>query len=169
MINLLMHYLKIVLGVLIVLSASRFVPHPPNFTSLIALSFYIPAVLGIRYTPVVVLALLFTDLIIGFHSTMLFTSGSVILIGLISKFYNKSILFRIFGAFIGAVIFFLVSNFGVWLGGSYGYSLSGFLSCYILALPFFGNTFVSTILFSTVIEGILKIEFVKNFSQVKIK
>ena len=169
MINLLMHYLKIVFGVLIVLSASRFVPHPPNFTSLIALSFYIPVVLGIRYIPVVVLALLFTDLIIGFHSTMLFTSGSVILIGLISKFFNKSILFRIFGAFIGAVIFFLVSNFGVWLGGSYGYSLSGFLSCYILALPFFGNTLVSTILFSTVIEGILKIEFVKNFSQVKIK
>lgn len=169
MINLLMHYLKIVLGVLIVLSASRFVPHPPNFTSLIALSFYIPAVLGIRYTPVVVLALLFTDLIIGFHSTMLFTAGSVILIGLISEFFNKSILFRIFGAFIGAVIFFLVSNFGVWLGGSYGYNLSGFLSCYILALPFFGNTLVSTILFSAVIEGILKIEFVKNFSQVKIK
>ena len=120
-----MNYLKITIGVLIVLSASRFIQHPPNFTSLLALSFYIPAVFGLRYIPVVVLALFFTDLIIGFHSTMLFTSGSIILIGLISSYFNKSIIFRISGAFIGAVIFFLISNFGVWLGGSYGYDLSG--------------------------------------------
>ena len=73
-----MNYLKIAIGVLIALSASRFIPHPPNFTSLLALSFYIPAVFGIRYIPVVVGALFFTDLIIGFHSTMLFTSGSII-------------------------------------------------------------------------------------------
>ena len=84
---------KIAIGVLIALSASRFIPHPPNFTSLLALSFYIPAVFGIRYIPVVVFALFFTDLIIGFHSTMIFTryfnkSGSIILIGLISKYFN---------------------------------------------------------------------------------
>ena len=72
-----MNYLKIAFGVLIALSASRFIPHPPNFTSLLALSFYIPAVFGIRFIPIVVLALLFTDLIIGFHSTMFFTMGSV--------------------------------------------------------------------------------------------
>ena len=164
-----MFNVKVIIGVLIALSASRFIPHPPNFTSLIAISFYIPAVFGIRYIPVVVFALLFTDLIIGFHSTILFTSGSVILIGLISEFFNKSILFRVSGAIMGAVIFFLFSNFGVWLGGYYGYNLNGLISCYLLALPFFGNTLVSTILFSAVIEGILKIELIKNFSRVKIK
>ena len=100
-----MSYLKIAFGVLIVLSASRFIPHPPNFTSLLALSFYIPAVFGKRYIPVVVLALLFTDLFIGFHSTIIFTSGSVILIGLISNYFNRSIILRIFGALTGAVIF----------------------------------------------------------------
>ncbi len=164
-----MFNVKVIIGVLIALSASRFIPHPPNFTSLIALSFYIPVVFGIRYTAVVVFALVFTDLIIGFHSTILFTSGSVILIGLISEFFRKSILFRISGAIIGSVIFFFISNFGVWLGGSYGYNLNGFLSCYLLALPFFGNTLVSTILFSTTIEGILKLQMIKNFSQIKIK
>ena len=66
---------------------------------------------------------------------MLFTSGNF-LIGFISEYFNKSILFRICGALIGAVIFFLVSNFGVWLGGSYGYDFDGIISCYILALPF---------------------------------
>ncbi len=87
---------------------------------------------------------------------MLFTSGSIILIGLISKYFNKSIIFRIFGAFIGAVIFFLVSNFGVWLGGSYGYDLSGFLTCYILAIPFFGYSVLSTLIFSVIIETLYK-------------
>ena len=41
-----MKYLKISLGIFIVLAASRFIPHPPNFTSLIALSFYVPLFLG---------------------------------------------------------------------------------------------------------------------------
>ena len=152
-----MYYIRVAIGVLIALSASRFIPHPPNFTSLIALSFYVPAIFGIRYIPVVILALLFTDLIIGFHSTMLFTSGSIILIGLISEYFNKSILFRISGAFTGAAIFFLISNFGVWLGGSYGYNIDGFLSCYILALPFFGYTVLSTLIFSVIIETVYRL------------
>ncbi len=152
-----MHYIKVAIGVLVALSASRFIPHPPNFTSLIALSFYIPAVFGIRYVPAVILALLFTDFIIGFHSTMWFTSGSVILIGLISEYFNKSILFRICGALIGAIIFYLISNFGVWLGGSYGYNINGFINCYILALPFFGYTIISTFVFSVIIETVYKL------------
>ena len=151
-----MNYLKIAFGVLVVLSASRFIPHPPNFTSLLALSFYIPAVFGKKYIPVVVIALLFTDLFLGFHSTIIFTSGSVILIGLISNYFNRSITFRIFGALTGAVIFFIVSNFGVWLNGSYGYSLNGMLSCYLLAIPFFGFSLLSTLIFSAIIEAVYK-------------
>ena len=161
-----MNYLKIAIGVLIALSASRFIPHPPNFTSLLALSFYIPAVFGIRYIPVVLFALLFTDLIIGFHSTMIFTSGSIILIGLISKYFNKSIIFRISGAFVGAVIFFVLSNFGVWLGGSYGYDLNGLLSCYILAIPFFTNTVLSTVFFSILIELTWAIMMKRNIKKI---
>tara|TARA_B100000123_G_C25594026_1_gene368376 strand:+ start:118 stop:609 length:492 start_codon:yes stop_codon:yes gene_type:complete len=162
-----MSYLKIAFGVLIVLSASRFIPHPPNFTSLLALSFYIPAVFGKRYIPVVVAALLFTDLFIGFHSTIIFTSGSVILIGLISNYFNRSIILRIFGALTGAVIFFIVSNFGVWLNGSYGYSLIGILNCYFLAIPFFGFSLLSTLIFSVIIETIYKF-YQKTFSNSKI-
>ena len=149
-----MYYLKISLSVLIVLCASRFVPHPPNFTSLLALSFYIPAVFGVRYIPVVVTALLLTDLAIGFHSTIIFTTGSVILIGLFSKYFNKSITYRLSGALIGAIIFFLITNFGVWLNGTYGYNSIGLLNCYIAALPFFGYSIISTILFSVIIETV---------------
>ena len=55
---------------LIALSASRFVPHPPNFTSLIALSFYLPAFFGRKSIGVLVIAYALTDFIIGFHNTI---------------------------------------------------------------------------------------------------
>ena len=151
-----MQYFKISIGIFLTIAVSRLIPHPPNFTSLIAISFYIPAIFGYRYIVPIILCFAITDLIIGFHSVILFTWGSVILIGLISRYFNKSIIYRVSGAFIGSVIFFVISNFGVWLGGLYGYDLSGFISCYILALPFFGYSVLSTLIFSVAIETIYK-------------
>tara|TARA_B000000532_G_scaffold197711_1_gene163980 strand:+ start:24 stop:506 length:483 start_codon:yes stop_codon:yes gene_type:complete len=144
------------LGIFIALAITRFIPHPPNFTSLIALSFYVPLLFGIRFVPIVLISFVITDLIIGFHSTLFFTWGSVILIGLISKFFAMSLLKRLGGAFSGACIFFVVTNFGVWINGSYGYNIEGLIACYTLALPFFGYTAISTLIFSALIETIYK-------------
>ena len=148
--------LKIALAILIALSVSRFIPHPPNFTSLIALSFYIPAIFGIRYLPILIISFVITDLIIGFHNVTLFTWGSVILIGLMSKFFIKNTTNRITGALIGACLFFIITNFGIWSLGSYGYSFEGLIKCYTLAIPFFGNTLISTLVFSVIIEVFLQ-------------
>ena len=74
-----MNYLKVSIGIFLILALTRFIPHPPNFTSLIALSFYVPAIIGIKYLPVIIISFFFTDLIIGFHQTVFFTWGSVIL------------------------------------------------------------------------------------------
>ena len=160
-----MQYLKISIGIFLALAASRFIPHPPNFTSLLALSFYVPAILGIRFIPALVLSFLITDLIIGFHGLTLFTWGSVIIIGLISKFFLLNSVNRILGALIGAFLFYLITNFGVWALGTYGYSLEGLIACYTLALPFFGNTIVSTLIFSSLIEILLtKKELLKKLT-----
>ncbi len=156
-----MNYLKISIGIFLVLATSRFIPHPPNFTSLIALSFYVPFILGIKFLPVLILSFMVTDLFIGFHSLTLFTWGSIIFIGLISNFFKSKILFRVSGALIGACLFFIITNFGVWSLGSYGYTFDGLVSCYILAIPFFGNTLISTLLYSLLIEFLLMIK--KNF------
>ena len=75
-----MNYLKISLGIFVVLAASRFVPHPPNFTSLIALSLYVPLIFGLKFIPVLILSFIITDLFIGFHSLTLFTYGSIFLL-----------------------------------------------------------------------------------------
>ena len=156
-----MKYFKISIGIFIALAASRFVPHPPNFTSLLALSFYIPALLGVRFLPALIASFLITDLLIGLHSVMLFTWGSVILIGLISKFFLSSIYTRISGALCGAMLFYIVTNFGVWSMGSYGYSFEGLLLCYTLAIPFFAYSLISTFVFSGIIEGVIKLNLIK--------
>lgn len=161
-----MNYIKISIGIFLVLSASRFIPHPPNFTSLIALSFYIPAVLGIKFIPIIVLCYLITDIFFGFHNILFFTWGSVILIGYISTYLNNTSLKRLSGATMGALLFFIITNFGVWImGGLYDQNLNGFLLCYTLALPFFLNSLVSTIIFSVVIESLLKLNIIKNFKK----
>ncbi len=164
-----MNYLKISLGILLVLSASRFIPHPPNFTSLMALSFYVPAILGLKFLPALLAAFILTDIIIGFHSTIAFTWGSILIVGMVSIYFKKSLLFRLLGAVSGTMVFFIFSNFGVWTLGSYGYTLEGFINCYILALPFYGNTLISTLVFSAIIEGVYKIYQSKFFNTAFIK
>ena len=163
-----MNYLKVSIGIFLVLAASRFIPHPPNFTSLLALSFYIPALLGIRYLPALLLSFAITDFFIGFHGLDLFTWGSVIIIVLLSKYFVQSIISRISGALIGSLVFFLITNFGVWSLGTYGYTINGLILCYTLAIPFFSYSLISTFIFSGIIETVYKFLLIKKFSFIKL-
>ena len=160
-----MNYLKIAFSVLIILSASRLIPHPPNFTTLIALSFYVPVIFGVKYLIVVLISYFITDIFLGFHALTIYTWGSVVIIGLISKYFNKNIYYRSAGVFISALLFFIITNFGVWLSGSYGYSIYGLILCYWLAIPFFSNTILSTIFYSIIIEIVYKFLEYKKFKQ----
>tara|TARA_B100001123_G_C15213841_1_gene988383 strand:- start:81 stop:566 length:486 start_codon:yes stop_codon:yes gene_type:complete len=154
---------NICLGIFIALAVTRFIPHPPNFTSLIALSFYVPALFGVRYLPIVIISFILTDVFIGFHNTIFFTWGSVIIVGLLSNFFNRSIMFRILGVLTGVMFFYLITNFGVWLGGMYGSSFNGLITSYIMGLPFLGYNLISTFIFSALIESFYK------FYKVKVK
>lgn len=156
-----MKKISICLGILFALSVSRFIPHPPNFTSLLALSFYVPVLFGLRYLPVLLISFAITDLIIGYHTGVHWTWGSVFVIGLMSKYFDKNINYRLIGSLIGALIFFLITNFGVWLSGMYGITINGMIKCYTLAVPFFAYSLISTILFSLFIETIYKIYKIK--------
>lgn len=147
-----MAYLKFSIGIFFTLALSRFIPHPPNFTSLLALSFYIPVLLGMKFLPALLISFVITDFIIGLHGLTLFTWGSIILIGLMSKFFRLGIKIRILGALMGACLFYLITNFGVWSLGSYGYTLKGLINCYLMAVPFFTSTILSTLIFSLLIE-----------------
>ncbi len=82
----------------------------------------------------------------------------MLVIGLISNYFKSSLIKRISGSLIGALIFFVITNFGVWVLGSYGYTLSGLINCYILAIPFFTYSIISTLLFSSIIEMVCKLK-----------
>lgn len=151
-----MKQFNIFLGVFLALAISRFIPHPPNFTSLLALSFYVPAILGLRYLPVLLISFAITDFVIGYHSGTFFTWGSVFMIGIMANYLSKNLVTRLSGALLGALIFYLITNFGVWLSGMYEYSIIGLINCYTLALPFFAYSVISTLVFSVIIEIFLK-------------
>ncbi len=151
-----MQYLKVSIGIILAIVLTRLIPHPPNFTSLIAISFYATALLGIFYLPIILLSFFITDLIIGFHQTLFFTWGSIVVIGLTSKYFVKDFKWRTIGVLLSAIIFFILSNFGVWLTGSYGYTMNGLISCFIMAIPFFKSTLAATIIYSFIIEIIYK-------------
>ena len=149
-------YLKISLLILF-LALSRFLPHPPNFTSLLALSFYVPVLLGLRYLPALIVSFVITDLIIGYHTGTHWTWGSVLIIGLVSQYFSKNVNTRILGSLSGACIFFIITNFGVWVSGMYSYTIQGLVDCYFLAIPFFAYSLISTIMFAVIIEIFYKL------------
>ncbi len=159
-----MKYLISSISIFVILGLSRFIPHPPNFTSLIALSFYVPVFLGLRFLPALIISFAITDLIIGYHSGTHWTWGSVLLIGFLSVYFTNNYLSRISGALLGALIFFIVTNFGVWTTGMYGYTISGLINCYTMAIPFFAYSAISTLMFSFLIEigyKFYKLKFLK--------
>jgi hypothetical protein len=156
--------LIISVGIFLSLAASRFIPHPPNFTSLLALSFYVPVLFGLRYIPVLLISFVITDLVIGYHAGTHWTWGSVLVIGLMSQYFSKNINLRLTGSLFGAFIFFLITNFGVWTSGMYSSTVNGLVECYTLAIPFFSYSLISTILFSLLVETghkIYKVNFLK--------
>jgi hypothetical protein len=93
-----------------------------------------------------------TDLILGFHNTMLFTWGSMLLVSGIGLFLRdrRSLMNVLGGSFLSAVVFFLVTNFGAWLT-LYPATMNGLKECYVMAIPFFRTTLLSTMAYSVVL------------------
>ena len=147
------------IGLILILAFARLIPHPPNFTPVIAvaiMSGYFFKNINFSFLTLLV-AMFLSDLFIGFYENVIFVYGALLLITFIFYKISKKINFKnlfIFG-FVGSLIFFVISNFGVWLLGSpgvfdapYERNLNGLIECYILAIPFFGNTFLSTLIFA---------------------
>jgi len=150
---------SIILPLLIIVFAAllRILPHPPNVTPIAAMALFGGVYLDKKYALVFPLAAMFlADIFLGFHQTMLFVYGSFMLTGLIGIYLRKrKSLSRIFVASISAsVLFFLITNFGVWLTGAlYPKTPAGLLEAYYLGLPFFRNTLLGDLLYMLLLFG----------------
>jgi len=134
----------------------RFAPHAPNFTPVAAIAIFSGAYLNKKYSFLIPLVLMIvSDLVLGLHNVVVFTWGSFILatfLGLWVK-KHKSASRILAGSVISSVIFYVISNFGVWLMGWYPRDLPGLINCYVMALPFLRNFTLATILYSAVFFG----------------
>ena len=164
------------ISLILILALARLIPHPPNFTPIIAvaiLSGYFFKNIYLSFVTLLI-AMLLADAFIGFYENIFFVYLSLLLIAFIFYKISKKINFKnlfIYG-FAGSLIFFIISNFGVWaLGNSgvldipYERNLNGLIECYILAIPFFGNTFLSTVIFAYPVIFIYKSLTVRSSSR----
>ena len=141
------------ISLILILAFARLIPHPPNFTPIIAvalISGYFFKNINLSLL-ILLVAMLLSDLFIGFYENMIFVYASLLLITFVFHKISKKINYKnlfIYG-FFGSLIFYLISNFGVWaLQDLYEKNLNGLISCYFFAIPFFKNTLLSTIAFS---------------------
>lgn len=140
-------------SILLVLALVQFrlVPHPPNFTPVLAAGifsgfYFRHFFIGLF---VIILSMFLGDLYLGFHSTMFFTYISLaiaVAIGLLIK--HIGVLNIIFSGLVSSLSFYLITNFGVWITSEmYERSFAGLINSYVLAIPFFQNTLISTLLY----------------------
>ena len=89
------------------------------------------------------------DIYLGFHNTMFFTYAALSIPVMMGLFINKLKITSIFSSsLLSSICFFLITNFGAWITlDMYEKNLSGLINSYILAIPFFHNTLISTFLF----------------------
>lgn len=149
----------LILSIILMLAVlSRFLPFPPNVAPIAAMALFGGAYFSDKRVAFLLPlgVMLLSDLIIGLHSTLLFVYGAFAIIVGIGILLGKEISpMRVIGASLtGSVIFYLLTNFGVWLVSPfYPPTLEGLLASYTLAIPFFHYTLLGDLFFTTVLFG----------------
>ncbi|MBP9212358.1 MAG: hypothetical protein KBF97_06125 [Bacteroidetes bacterium] len=150
---------KTIIGVVLVLAAafSRLIPHPMNFAPITAIALFGGMYFDRRFAPVLPLAaLILSDAVLGFYDGVLWVYGSFLLVTALGMFASqKRSLGVIAGSTLaGSVLFFLVTNFGVWQSGLfYPMTMDGLAMCYTAALPFFRNSLAGDVVYVAVLFG----------------
>ena len=152
---------KIFIPGLIILMAAvmRFLPHLPNMAPVAAMALFGGVYFKKKYAFLLPMSVMFlSDIFLGFHNTMPFVYGSFLLTGIIGLVLKKHNNFKWIagGTLLSSVLFFIITNFGVWLmnmGNMYTQNLTGLVQCYVMAIPFFGNTLVGDLFYSVMMFG----------------
>ena len=153
---------KVITALVVVAVFSRLLPHYPNFTAMGALAFF-SAFSGKNFGKSLALmagTMMFTDVILNniiyptgefvfMYAGSIFTYvgfAAYTLTGYLSKSRKSAAL----GLIVGSLLFFAISNFGVWFSplSAYPKTVTGLLSAYTAAIPFYAPELLSSFLFS---------------------
>lgn len=144
-------------GLIVIAAFSRLLPHPWNWTAISAAALLggsrFDKVWEAIFVPLA--AMVLTDFIFGSHATMGYVYGAIALTSLISFVFRSRIkgLNIGLGSFLASAVFFLITNFGIWMsGGLYPADVGGLAACYIAGFPFLvsqtlGDLFYAALLF----------------------
>jgi len=132
-------------GIILAGAFMRLIPHWPNFTPIAAMALFGGAYMSKKYLAFAlpIAAMLISDLLIGFHNSMLavyFAFAITVGIGLILS--KKITATKVIGASLASsVIFFLITNFASWLATPmlYTQDFAGLMQCYTAGLVFFND------------------------------
>lgn len=146
----------VILGIVLFAALMRLVPHYPNFTPIGALALFAGAHFTNRWLAlsIPIAALLFSDLLLGFHDMMVPVYISFVLVVLIGGLLrnNVKIVSVGGGAIAGSLVFFVLTNLAVWLSGTmYPTTVQGLVQCYVAAIPFFHMTLLGDLFYSGVL------------------
>jgi len=161
-------------GLVLLAAISRLIPHPLNFAPITGMALFSAVYFDEKkfaFT-VPVLAMFLSDLIIGLHQTMITVYLSFLLIvGIGFLIKNKKSVGTVALASVGSsVLFFILTNFGVWvLETMYAKDFSGLLLCYTAAIPFFQNTLLSDLFYTGLLFGVYEVVKVKLPQTVKVQ
>lgn len=148
---------------------TRLLPHPPNFSPIAAMALFGGAYLSKKYALIIpIIALFISDIFLGFHSTIPFVYGSFLITGLIGLWLKNHRDFKSIavGTLLSSVLFFLITNFGVWLVGSlYQKNITGLIQSYIMAIPFFRYTIIGDLFYTGIFFGSYQAILSKKFNK----
>ncbi|MBI1769657.1 MAG: hypothetical protein HYR67_14915 [Bacteroidetes bacterium] len=152
-------------SMIVAAAVARLIPHPPNFTPMIALALFG----GTYFTDkrdaylVPLAAMIFSDIGLAFlKGYALFTPMSLIIYGCFALItalgfllhHHPKLVNIVIASVASSTIFFIISNFAVWAGGNlYQMNTWGLVECYIAAIPFFKNMLLSSLLYSGILFG----------------
>ena len=144
-------------SIILVAALLRLVPHPANVAPIAAMALFGGVYLNKRLALALPLAaMLASDLFLGFHNTMPFVYGSFIITGFLGFWLreHKRPATVLGVSFLSSLLFFLITNFGVWvMGGMYPNTFAGLLESYFFALPFFRNSLFGDLLYTGLFFG----------------
>ncbi len=146
------------LGIIFLAAASRLIPHPPNFAPIAAMALFGGAYFSDKrlafFVPLA--AMFLSDLVLGLHGLMPVVYGSfAMIVGIGLWLRTRRTALPIAGAALtSSILFFVLTNFGVWAFSSiYPKTMAGLLACYAAAIPFFQNTLLGDAVYSTILFG----------------
>lgn len=160
------HLLSFFGPVIVLAFVSRFIPHIPNITPLGALGIVSGRWINLYKGTAIVLATLFlSDILIGFYHPLVMVSvyGSFTIYGFLGKVAENNTVNLVYAAVGGAVSFFLITNFAVWIASDwYPKTGEGLLAAYALGLPFFRNMLIGDICFTALLSYIYEVFIFKR-------